>query len=178
MKCEDVEKGLITYADERASVAERRDVEAHLATCAACRGRVEAFRSVSALLGEVPPAEPSFGFDARVRQRIAAEPQRGWFGFAWFAPQARLALSAAMLVALTVWLVKLPTNAPSRGTVTAPVTTAAVAGPSDQDFDAVKDLGVLENYDVVTNMDALSQLVPAKAPENQKADPNRTESND
>ena len=176
MKCEDVEKGLIAYVDARATAAERRDVEAHLVTCAACRARVEAFRSVSALLGEVPPAEPSFGFDARVRQRIAAEPQRGWLGFAWFAPQARLALSAAMLVALTVCLVKLPTN-PSHGTVTTP-TAAAVAASSDQDFDAVKDLGVLENYDVVTNMDALSQLVPAKAPGNQKTDPNRTESND
>jgi len=176
MKCEDVEKGLIAYVDAGATAAERRDVEAHLVTCAACRARVEAFRSVSALLGEVPPAEPSFGFDARVRQRIAAEPQRGWLGSAWFAPQARLAFSAAMLVALTVWLVKLPTN-PSQGTVTTP-TAAAVAASSDQDFDAVKDLGVLENYDVVTNMDALSQLVPAKAPENRKPVLNPTESND
>jgi len=176
MKCEDVEKGLIAYVQGLATAGERRDVEAHLATCAACQMRVEEFRSVSALLGEMPPIEPSFGFDARVRQRIAAEPQRGWFGFAWFAPQARLALSAAMLVALTIWLVKLPANTP-HGTVTTP-TTAAVAASSDQDFDAVKDLGVLENYDVVTNMDALSQLVPAKAPENQKPDPNRTESND
>jgi len=176
MKCEDVEKGLIAYAHGLAAVGERRDVEAHLATCAACRARVGEFRVVSTLLGEVPAIEPSFGFDARVRQKIAAEPQRGWLGLAWFAPQARLVLSAAMLVALTVWLVKLPAN-PSHGTVTTP-TAMAVASPSDQDFDAVKDLGVLENYDVVTNMDALSQLVPAKAPENQKPEPNRTESND
>lgn len=174
MKCEDMEKGLIAYVHGLAAAGERRDVEAHLATCAACRARVEEFRGVSALLGELPSVEPSFGFDARVRQRIAAEPQRGWLSSAWFAPQARLALSAAMLVALMVWLVKLPANT-QHGTVTTPT---AAASPSDQDFDAVKDLGVLENYDVVTNMDALSQLVPAKAPENQKPDPNRTESND
>ena len=31
MKCEDVEKGLIAFVDERASAAERRDVESHLA---------------------------------------------------------------------------------------------------------------------------------------------------
>jgi hypothetical protein len=49
---------------------------------------------------------------------------------------------------------------------------------SDQDFDAVKDLGVLEDYDVVTNMDALSQLVPARAPVTPKSDPNHAESND
>ncbi len=175
MKCEDVKKELIAYAHELATAAERRDVEAHLVRCAACRTRVEQFRSISNLLGEVPAIEPSFGFDARMRQRVAAEPQRvSWF--AWFVPQARLALSAAMLVALTVWMVKLPANRPP-----APVPSqipAVATTSSDQNFDAVKDLGVLENYDVVTNMDALSQLVPAKSPEAQKPDSNQTESND
>jgi anti-sigma factor RsiW len=172
MKCGDVEKGLIAYANGRASVSERRGVDDHLAGCPACRTRVEEFRGISNLLSEVPAIEPSFGFDARVRQRVAAEPQPGWF--AWLVPQTRLALSAAMLVALTVLMVKLPANHPK-----APVeATTAVAGSSDQDFDAVKDLGVLEDYDVVTNMDALSQLVPAKTPEIQKPDSKQTESND
>jgi anti-sigma factor RsiW len=174
MKCEDVEKGLIAFVDERATAAERRDVESHLAGCAVCRARVQEFRSVSNLLGQLPAIEPSFGFDARVRQRVAAEPGPGWF--AWFVPQARLALSAAMLVALTVWMVKLPANHPP-APVAAPM-AAATAISSDQDFEAVKDLGVLENYDVVTNMDALSQLVPAKAPEAPKPDTNQTQSND
>jgi anti-sigma factor RsiW len=169
MKCEDVEKGLIALMDERATASERRDVEAHLATCSACRARLEEFRSVSNLLGELPAVEPSFGFDARVRQRVAAEPPAGWL--AWFVPQGRLALAAVMLVALTVFMVKLPAN---RTVQPAPAPVAA----SDQDFEAVKDLGVLENYDVVTNMDALSELVPAKAPETPKAQPNSTQSND
>ena len=174
MKCENVEKGLIAYVDERATAAERRDVEAHLAGCAACRARVEEFRSLSALLGEVPATEPSFGFDARVRQRVAAEPERGWF--AWFGPQTRLVLSGAMLVVLTVFLVKLP---PNRTVVPTPnLTPAAAAAASDQDFEAVKDLGVLENYDVVTNLDALSELVPAKTPQTQKTDSSDSESND
>ena len=173
MKCEDVETGLIAYAQELATPGERRTVESHLASCAACRARVEEFRGVAALLGEVPAMEPSFAFDARVRQRIAAEPQRGWL--TWFAPQARLALSAAMLVALTVWMVKLPENPPHQGV---PPAAAGSITSSDQDFDAVKDLGVLENYDVVTNMDALSQLVPAKTPESVKPAANSTENND
>src|ERR1700733_918580 len=110
MKCEDVEKGLIAFADERASAAERRDVESHLAGCAVCRTRVQEFSSVSKLLRELPVVEPSFGFDTRVRQRLAAERRPGCF--AWFVPQARLGLSAAMLVGLTVWMVKLPANHP------------------------------------------------------------------
>jgi anti-sigma factor RsiW len=175
MKCEDVEKSLIACVDDVAAPAERRSVESHLAVCDACRARVAEFRSVSDLLSEMPAIEPSFGFDARVRQRVAAEPQAGWF--AWLVPQARLALSAAMLVALTVLMVKLPGN---RTQAPAPVasTVTPAAASSDQDFEAIKDLGVLENYDVVTNMDALSQLVPAKAPETQKPDSNSTESND
>lgn len=175
MKCEDLEKGLVAYVDDVAAPAERRAVESHLAICDACRARVAEFRAVSSLLGELPAIEPSFGFDARVRQRVAAEPQPGWFS--WLVPQARLALSAAMLVALTVLMVKLPGN---RVQAPAPVasTVASAAASSDQDFEAIKDLGVLENYDVVTNMDALSQLVPAKAPENPKSDTNQPESND
>jgi hypothetical protein len=110
------------------------------------------------------------GFNARVRQRVAAEPRPNWF--AWFEPQARFALSVALLVALAVWIGRLPASHPA-----AP-STAASAASSDQDFEAVKDLGVLENYDVVTKMDALSELVPAAAPQTAKPAPNQTESND
>jgi anti-sigma factor RsiW len=169
--CEDISKGLIAYLDQRANPAERRDVEAHIASCAACRTRAEEFRALWKAMEEVPAVEPSLGFNARVRQRVAAEPRTSWFG--WFEPQARLALSAALLVALTVFMVKLPANHPQ-----APVPAPTATASSDQDFDAVKDLGVLEDYDVVTNMDALSQLVPAKAPETQKPDSKQTESND
>jgi anti-sigma factor RsiW len=162
MKCEDVEKSLIAYADDVAAPAERRDVESHLADCAACRARVAEFRAVSSLLGELPAIEPSFGFDARVRQRVAAEPQPGWF--AWLVPQARLALSAAMLVALTVLMLKLPGNRSQ-----APVPVASTAAPatasSDQDFEAIKDLGVLENYDVLTKFDEMSESAAAIAPQ-------------
>ena len=172
-KCEDVSSVLIAYLDQKASSAERRDVEEHVAGCAACRTRVEEFGRLRSVLDELPANEPSFGFDARVRQRVAAEPRRSWFG--WFAPQARFALSAALLVALAVWVVRLPS---SRPVAMPPVPITASNVSTDQDFDAVKDLGVLEDYDVVTNMDALSQLVPAKAPEAQKPNSNRSESND
>jgi anti-sigma factor RsiW len=175
VKCEDVEKGLIAYADEVAAPAERRAVEAHLAGCDACRMRVAEFRAVSNLLGELPAIEPSFGFDARVRQRVAAEPQPGWF--AWLVPQARLALSAAMLVALTALMVKLPGN---RTEPPAPVasTVAPAAASSDQDFDAIKDLGVLENYDVLTKFDAMSESAATMRQAHDKTQSNEPTSND
>ena len=46
MNCEQIEQSLIAYLDTKAQPAERRQVEAHLAECAACRER----------RGRVPPA--------------------------------------------------------------------------------------------------------------------------
>jgi anti-sigma factor RsiW len=160
MKCEDVSKELIAYLDGRVSAAERAKMEGHLASCAACRNRVEEMRKVSMLLGEVPAIEPSFGFDARLRQRVAAEPQQSWF---WrLVPSPRPAFAVALLIALTVLVAKLPSN---RGTVTP--STATSAQQQEEDFNAIKNLGVLENYDVVTKMDVLSELAPPAASQDQ-----------
>jgi anti-sigma factor RsiW len=167
MKCERVSQELIAYLDGRMGSAERRETEEHLRGCPACRGRAEELRRIWSAMDEVPVIEPSFGFDARVRQRVAAEPRRGWF--AWFAPQARLAFSAVLLIALTVWVAKRPASNPG---------TLRTAATTEQDFNAIKDLGVLENYDVVTKMDALSELVPAADQPTPKPEAQPTESND
>jgi hypothetical protein len=84
---------------------------------------------------------------------VAAEPRRRWFEL--FVPQPRLAFSVAFLIALMVLVVKLPLNNPRPG-----VPTAAT---QQEDFNAIRNLGVLENYDVVTKMDALSELTPVAA---------------
>jgi anti-sigma factor RsiW len=150
MKCEDVSKELIAYLDRRASSAERSQVEEHLNGCAVCRTRAEEFRRLWTVMDQVPVIEPSFGFDARVRARVAEEPRPRWFG--WLVPQPRLAFSLAMLLVLGVWMAKFP---------------PAVDNPAavkTQDFEAIKDLGVLENYDVLTKFDALSEL-PTSAPD-------------
>jgi anti-sigma factor RsiW len=152
MKCEDVAKQMIPYLDGRSKEADRTAVDQHLAGCAECRARSQELFTLWKTMDELPAVAPSFGFDARMRQRIAAEPRRSWFTA--FIPQPRLALSAAMLIALSVWVVKMPASHP----VATPVST--VAATQQEDFNAIQNLGVLENYDVVTKMDALSQLVP------------------
>lgn len=166
MKCEEVSKELIGYLDRRANSAERQQVEEHLLECVACRTRAEEFRNVWNVLEEVPAIEPSFGFDARVRQRVTAEPRPRWF--TWFVPQPRLAFSLALLLALSVWVARLP----HRGSV---VVSTTAANESEQ-FQEIKDLGVLENYEVLTKFDALSELTPAAV---QSGDQDRTrETND
>jgi anti-sigma factor RsiW len=166
MKCEEVSIELMAYIDGRASAGTTRGIEEHLATCTACQTRAEEFRKVWAILDEAPAIEPSFGFDARLRQRIAAEPQRPRF-FS-FVPQPRLALSMALLAALTVLIVKLPLGNPVIQPVSATV--------QQEDFNAIKNLGVLENYDVVTKLGVLSDL--ASTPVNDAQPENEQHSSD
>jgi anti-sigma factor RsiW len=161
MNCEDVSKELTSYLDQCASSAERQEIEEHLAKCAECRTRAEEFRKVWSALEEVPAVEPSFGFDARLRQRIAAEPRRRWF--TGFVPQPRLALAAALLVALAILVARAPSRHPG--------TAATVATTQQQDFNAIKDLGVLEDYDVLMKFDALSELQPIARPQSDRTQP-------
>ena len=73
-----------------------------------------------------------------------------------------------------MWVVKLPQN--NNHAVTP---TPVAANPrTTQDFDAIKDLGVLENYDVLTKFDALSESSATPAPPPDKAQQDEPSSND
>ena len=80
--------------------------------------------------------EPSAAFDVRVRARVAAEPvKQSWW--AAFLPAPRGAFAAALLLLASVWL------------GTRPVPQAQIAED---------DIPVLENYDVLSNFDPLTEL--------------------
>lgn len=151
MNCEKVSSSLIGYLDGRANAEERSMVEAHLQSCAACRERAEEFRRLWDVMAEVPAVEPSFGFDTRLRQRIATEGRpRLW---AWLVPSPRLAAAVVVLVGLSVFVSVKPNG---------PVTVGNSQANSEEQFRMIKDLGVLENYDVLSNFDALSDLPSAQ----------------
>jgi len=147
MSCEKISKSLVSYLDGRASARERETVEAHLQVCAECGERAEEFRRLWSVLSEVPAVEPSFGFDARLRQRIAAEPRRRVW--AWLVPSPRFAVTVALLAGLAV-LVTVRRNPPAQ--------PANAGVNSEERFQMIQNLGVLENYDVLSNFDALSDL--------------------
>ena len=83
---------------------------AHLATCEACRARVESLRSVLALTSRVDVPEPSplfwDHFSSRVRDAVAAEPQphaRFWrLNFAWTASVVGVLAIAIIGAAVTL----------------------------------------------------------------------------
>jgi anti-sigma factor RsiW len=134
-----MENRILAYVDGRLKERERLEVEKHLAACAACRLRVKEFRAVSGLLEELPVIEPSAAFDLRVHSRVAAEPaKQSWW--AWFAPSPRVAFAASLLLLATVWI---------------GVHSGANQAPIDQ-----ADIPVLENYDVLSNFEPLTELPP------------------
>jgi len=147
MSCSRMEKQMMPFVDGRLKASEQREVEAHLATCAACRVRVNEFRAVSGLLDELPQIEPSGSFDARVRARVAAEPvKQSWW--AVFAPSPRAAFAASMLLLATIWVASRPNNVNTGN--------GGANGPTAQ-IDP-NDLPVLENYDILANFEPLTEL--------------------
>jgi anti-sigma factor RsiW len=137
MSCKRMEERIMPYVDGRVKESERREMEAHLAECAACRLRVNEFRAVTGLLDELPQIEPSAAFDARVHARVAAEPvKQSWW--AWLTPSPRVAFAASLLLLATVWV--------------------GMRSNSNQPPIAQEDIPVLENYDVLSNFEPLTEL--------------------
>jgi negative regulator of sigma E activity len=144
MSCTRMEGKILGYVDGRLKESERLEVEKHLAACEPCQLRVNEFRLVSGFLEELPEIQPSGAFDVRVRARVAAEPKKqGWW--AWFALSPRVAFAASMLLLATVWV----------GTRNEPVATSAA-----EEAQINQNMPVLENYDVLSEFGALTELPP------------------
>ena len=137
MSCGRMENRILPYVDGRLKEGERLEMEKHLAACAACQLRVNEFRAVTGLLDELPVIAPSEAFDLRVHARVAAEPARqSWW--AWFTPSPRVAFAASLLLLATVWI-------------------GTQSGPTQPQI-AQDDIPVLENYDVLSNFEPLTEL--------------------
>jgi predicted anti-sigma-YlaC factor YlaD len=108
MKCIETER-LIGYAsrliDESAAVEVRR----HLEQCSRCREVVDQHQRLGAVLDEWKAAEPTPGFDARVRQAVdaheAQQRSRGLWSWDWMRSLA-LASLGVMIVAGVAWFVR------------------------------------------------------------------------
>ena len=148
MSCTRMETRLLGYIDGRLKEKEQREMEKHLAACPACTVRVNEFRSVSSLLDELPQIEPSAAFDVRVRARIAAEPvKQDWWS--WLGAAPRILVAASMLLLATVWV----------GHRKPDSTNTAISNTRDEtQIIQDQDLPVLENYDVLANFEALTEL--------------------
>lgn len=83
-------------------VARTPEIDAHVASCAACAAKLQGFRQTMALLDEWQTPEPSPYFDTRLQARMREEMARpaasaGWLH--WLRHPALAASLAAVLVA-------------------------------------------------------------------------------
>jgi anti-sigma factor RsiW len=148
MSCERMESRILGYVDGRLKDSERAEAEKHFAACAACRVRVNEFRAVGELLGELPMVEPSPAFDVRVRARMTAEPVRqSWW--AWLRPSPRIALAASLLLLAILWIGQ-------RSQQIAPLPIS----PEEADASMMQDISVMEDHDTLANFEPLKELPP------------------
>lgn len=147
MSCTNMESRILAYMDGRLKESERAEVDKHLAACHACNVRVNEFRAVNDLLGELPMVEPSPAFDVRVRARVAAEPvkKQSWWSWAW--PIPRVAFAATALLVAVLWL----------GYRNEPVLPMPIP---DVDAQMMQDISVMEDHDTLANFEPLQELPP------------------
>lgn len=172
-ECAGMESKLVEYLDGRAKPAERRAVEQHLTACAQCRTRAEEFRALWNVIEDLPALSPSPAFDASLRARISAESVRR--GFWDWLPSPRLAFAVTALVAMSVWLSSMPRvvtdRTKSEAKVESKVESKVEAKVEEADFRMIRDLPVLENYDVLSKFDALTELTVQQAAVTQEGTP-------
>lgn len=122
------------YWDDETTRAERELVDAHFATCAACRGEYEALARTLTVLGALPRAEAAPDLAARslaaarrapaVRDVVFVRPAPGWVPLA---AAAALVLVAGVFAA--PWVMRSQPGGPFTGSVPEP-RLVAVSAPS------------------------------------------------
>ena len=66
LNCQTCEPELSAYLDGMLHPAVRRVIEAHLAACPSCRGKLDAYRAIAVQLAELPELEAPAWLEARV----------------------------------------------------------------------------------------------------------------
>lgn len=94
---------LVSYIYDEISDRDRREVEAHLATCGECRDEVHGLRSTRVHLGLWAPPQPELGFrivsGGAQTAPVQAMPRRRWAPAFGFAAAAVLVMAAAVSIA-------------------------------------------------------------------------------
>jgi len=133
------------------------EVKAHLAACADCAGKLEAFRQTMSLLDEWQAPEPSPYFDVRLRARLREESTQPSVGWLRWLRKPVLAASFALVMVVGVSLVRM--NSGESGKHTTPSLAAVGPQTSAEPGTAVGDLQALEkNQNLYSDFDVLDDL--------------------
>lgn len=176
MKCNEREK-LFWFAHQMLEPDEVDQLRRHLAGCAECRQAAEEYQQLNSVLDDWNTAEPSPWFDAKVRARVAASARQGYrfFGFG----RLRILIAGVAVIVLIVGGLVVfshhqvvENNQPVFSQQQTATTTVAPGTPETteaqrqplppaEQLKMDENLSLLEDYDVVSNFDALSELPQA-----------------
>ena len=111
---------LSDYVDGHLTLAERADVDAHLATCTDCLAIIGEIRDLKRRARQLPPIDPPphvwNAISARIRHRDVSTTRRSAF-------QTALALAAAVLLGVSLWIAVAPQPSPEDPEVLAEMVT-------------------------------------------------------
>jgi len=136
------------------------EVKAHLESCAECAGKLEAFRQTMALLDDWQAPEPSPYFDVRLNARLREESAKTSVGWLHWLRKPALAASFALLMVVSVTLVRMKSGHGDGGAVKTPgPAVAAVLQTPAEPGTAVGDLQALEkNQNLYSDFEVLDDL--------------------
>ena len=99
MRCRTWQKKLSCYADDALSEGDRRSVEAHVASCEACRAALKRFLLIRKAFAGRPGVVPPPHFHERMASRMRAEEPEApaWPDWRTF---GRMAVAALLLIAI------------------------------------------------------------------------------
>src|SRR5256886_15987089 len=104
MKCNEIRELMPDLAAGLSTTTS--EMKIHLDSCAECAGKLEAFRQTMSLLDEWQAPAPSPYFDVRLRARLREELQKQASGFLQWLRRPALAISFAVLMVVSVTLVR------------------------------------------------------------------------
>ncbi len=138
------------------------EVKAHLDACSECAGKLEAFRQTMSLLDEWQAPEPSPYFDVRLNARLREEVQNATQSVGWlrWLRKPALAASFALLMVVSVTLVRMNSGSRSDSAANTPAPPIAAALQAQAEpGTAVGDLQALEkNQNLYSDFEVLDDL--------------------
>ena len=178
MKCIEREK-LFLFTHGMLGPHEADRMRRHVAGCSECARAAEEYRRLDSSLDDWNTAEPSPWFDAKVRARVAAS-KNGESRFWGFGRLRALAAGVAAVVLIMAGVVVFnhhkvaEINQPAASQQQTVATSMEPQNPkniealkkplpADEQLKMDENLSVLEDYEVVANFDALSELPQANA---------------
>lgn len=99
---------LSEYVDDELAAGERREIDAHLASCAGCRVSIDELRAVARRAGSLPDRPPASNLWPGIATRIAAPASRWTRRVSFTLPQLAAAAVALMVLSGSmVWMARL-----------------------------------------------------------------------